>query len=147
MGWLFLFPAFFAAAAAIPLLFFDWFEPRGNFLVLFSEVEGIDFYPSAFETSGARAVFAVLLALTAMGATVAVARGVFVAWTVGAAAAAAGALVCLLLRASPPRPGHGVHTPPEVALQPTTVPHLATACFVLSAVSLTIWALGAKRRL
>lgn len=146
IGWVLLFGAFAGSAAGIALLFVRWFEPRGNVLVLFGNVEGLNFYPSAFDAAGALAAIVAVLALTVMGSVVAIARGVFFAWTVGAGAAIGGALVCLILRESPPSLGAKVYTPPELAFQPTATPLIAMAGFLLAAACLTVWALGARAR-
>ncbi|MEO6497318.1 MAG: hypothetical protein ABIO51_07520 [Solirubrobacteraceae bacterium] len=145
MARLLLLPAAAAPLAALGLLFADWFEPRGSFLVLFSNVDGVTFHPSAFDASSNQAALIAVLAVVTSASALVAARGRFVAWTAGAAASGLGAAVCLYLRESPPRPAPNVFTPPELALQPTTAPLIVTACLIFAGVCLTAWAMIAKR--
>ncbi|MEJ7786219.1 MAG: hypothetical protein WKF96_15540 [Solirubrobacteraceae bacterium] len=135
-----------ASLATIPLLFARWFEADSGFLALFGERDDLVFFPNAWEAFGWHDVAIVLLAGAALGCVVAVARGWFVAWAVGAAVAGTGALVCLLGRASPPDPGRGIYTTGALALDPTPAAVVAASCFAAAGLSLTGWALLVRRR-
>ncbi|MCW2989858.1 MAG: hypothetical protein JWM73_452 [Solirubrobacterales bacterium] len=146
MARLLLLPAFAGPAAVLPLLFLRWFEPRGNFLVLFGRREGLIFHATAWEASGGYAALLALLAVATIGCAAAAARGRFVLWTGAAGAAVVGALVCLILRHSPPDPGPGVFVPGSLALQPTPAALVAMACFLMAALGATAWALVVMHR-
>jgi len=135
-----------ASVATIPLLFARWFEADARFLALFGERDDLVFFPNAWEAFGWHDVAIVLLAAAALGCVVAVARGWFVAWAVGAAVAGTGALVCLLGRASPPDPGRGIYTTGALALDPTSAPVATALCFATAGLALTAWALLTQRR-
>lgn len=146
MGGVLLLVAAVASLATIPLLWLTWFDANANFLSLFGNRDGLLLHPSAWEAFPWLGVVVVALALTAIGSTLAVARGFFVLWTAGAAAAIAGALVSVMGRESPPSPGGGVYTSGALALEPTAAPLLMMGTFLLAATSLTVWALGARAR-
>lgn len=138
-------PAFFAAAAVLPLLFVAWFEPTSVFSVLHADTSGTVLEPSAWQASGVTAAVLALLALLTLGAVVEAWRGRFVAWTVGAACGGAGALLALILRVSPPDPPRSTYVTGDQAYDPTAVPLLTMGCFALAGLALTAWALAARR--
>jgi hypothetical protein len=141
---LLLLPAAGGALAVVPLLFASWFAAGQTFAAVYGR-NGVVLEPTAWNASSSLAAALVLLAALTAGAAVAAARGRFVAWTVGATSAVLGALLCLVLRASPPDPG-AVYVSPGAAYDPTTAPIAAMACFLVAAASLTAWALVTQRR-
>ena len=146
IGWVLLFLACAGALAGIPMLFLTWFEAGDTFAVLHGDKPGVDLEPTAWEASAVYAVMLVVLAVATVGAALAIMRGRFVAWTVGVACAIGGGLIALFLRASPPDPGRDTYVTPGQAYDPTSIPVVVMGCFLLSAASLTVWALGARAR-
>ncbi|MFL5844964.1 MAG: hypothetical protein ACJ762_09750 [Solirubrobacteraceae bacterium] len=140
-----LFPAL-AAAAVVPLLFGTWFDPSDTFRALHGEKPGVVLEPSAWDASSTSALAIVVLVVVVLVSVLLAARGRFAAWTVAAATAILGGLVCLMLRHSPPDPGHATFVTGEQAYDATDLGIYAMACFVFAALDITAWAMVMRRR-
>lgn len=135
-----LIPALAGSLAVIPLLFLRWFEARESFVVLFGALDRYTLHPTGWEAFGGEDVAIAVLAAITFVAALAAARGMFVAWTAGAAAAVAGAVVAYVARGNPPAPGGGTYTSGDIALAPTPAAAVVIACFLVAVLSLTAWA-------
>lgn len=140
-----LLPAVLGPVAAIALLFGTWFDAGETFADLHAGEPGVILEPSAWDASALYAGAIVALSLVTIGAAVACAYARFAAWTVGAGAAAAGALAVLVLRASPPDPPRSTYVTGGQAYDPTALPIAAMLCLVAAALGVTAWALATRR--